>query len=162
MPPYLPPAEQGRQRLVDAIRQLDVVKRRSVRGGGRHLLFFAYALAMQVSKDTQAVLSRCTTCPSDSIRFGPIRHHCFYLARLGSALCSLLSALCSLLSALCSLRSALCSLLSALCSLLSALCALLSLSGIQGMDGFQLDRPGDPAPLSADRGSCCAECCDRS
>ncbi|GFZ50881.1 hypothetical protein JCM24511_08639 [Saitozyma sp. JCM 24511] len=47
MPPYLPPAEQGRQRLVDAIRQLDVVKRRSVRGGGRHLLFFAYALAMQ-------------------------------------------------------------------------------------------------------------------
>jgi hypothetical protein len=49
MPPYLPPAEQMRQRLVDAIRRLDVVKRRSVRGGGRHLLFFAYALAMQVS-----------------------------------------------------------------------------------------------------------------
>lgn len=47
MPPYLPPAEAARERLVDAIRDLDVVKRRSVRGGGRHLLFFAYALAMQ-------------------------------------------------------------------------------------------------------------------
>ncbi|ORY35739.1 hypothetical protein BCR39DRAFT_511847 [Naematelia encephala] len=47
MPPYLPPAEHARQRLVEAIRNLDVVKRRSVRGGGRHLLFFAYALAMQ-------------------------------------------------------------------------------------------------------------------
>lgn len=49
MPPYLPPAEQARERLVEAIRSLDVVKRRSVRGGGRHLLFFAYALAMQVN-----------------------------------------------------------------------------------------------------------------
>jgi hypothetical protein len=48
MPPYLPPAENARQRLVQAIRSLVVVKRRSVRGGGRHLLFFAYALAMQV------------------------------------------------------------------------------------------------------------------
>lgn len=48
MPPYLPPAEEARQRLVDAIRSLDVVRRRSVRGGGRHLLFFAYTLAMQV------------------------------------------------------------------------------------------------------------------
>lgn len=47
MPPYLPPAEAARERLVEAIRDLDVVKRRSVRGGGRHLLFFAYALAMQ-------------------------------------------------------------------------------------------------------------------
>jgi hypothetical protein len=47
MPPYLPPAEPARERLVDAIRDLDVVKRRSVRAGGRHLLFFAYALAMQ-------------------------------------------------------------------------------------------------------------------
>lgn len=47
MPPYLPPAEVARVRLVNAIRDLDVVKRRSVRGGGRHLLFFAYALAMQ-------------------------------------------------------------------------------------------------------------------
>jgi hypothetical protein len=47
MPPYLPPAEAARERLVDAIRDLDVVRRRSVRAGGRHLLFFAYALAMQ-------------------------------------------------------------------------------------------------------------------
>lgn len=48
MPPYLPPAEEARQRLVGAIRSLDVVRRRSVRGSGRHLLFFAYTLAMQV------------------------------------------------------------------------------------------------------------------
>nr|XP_031864022.1 uncharacterized protein CI109_000666 [Kwoniella shandongensis]KAA5531094.1 hypothetical protein CI109_000666 [Kwoniella shandongensis] len=47
LPPYLPPAEKARQRLVAAIRSLDVVRRKSVRGGGRHLLFFAYALAMQ-------------------------------------------------------------------------------------------------------------------
>lgn len=51
MPPYLPPAEEAREALVEAIRRLDVVKRRSVRGGGRHLLFFAYALAMQVSRE---------------------------------------------------------------------------------------------------------------
>ncbi|OCF31531.1 hypothetical protein I316_06730 [Kwoniella heveanensis BCC8398] len=47
LPPYLPPAEQARQTLVQAIRDLDVVRRRSVRGGGRHLLYFAYATAMQ-------------------------------------------------------------------------------------------------------------------
>ncbi|WVR09502.1 hypothetical protein IAU60_006570 [Kwoniella sp. DSM 27419] len=47
LPPYLPQAERARQTLVDAIRGLEVVRRRSVRGGGRHLLFFAYATAMQ-------------------------------------------------------------------------------------------------------------------
>ncbi|ORX38403.1 Fusaric acid resistance protein-like-domain-containing protein [Kockovaella imperatae] len=47
MPPYLPPAEDARRRLVEAIRGLDVVRKRSVRGGGRHLLYFAYASAMQ-------------------------------------------------------------------------------------------------------------------
>ena len=49
MPPYLPPAELFRRRLVEAIRNLDIVKRRSVRGGSRHLLYFAYACSMQVS-----------------------------------------------------------------------------------------------------------------
>lgn len=48
LPPYLPPAELNRQRLVAAIRELDVVKKRSARGGNKHLLYFAYALAMQV------------------------------------------------------------------------------------------------------------------
>jgi hypothetical protein len=57
MPPYMPPAEESRQRLVKSIRGLDVVKRRSVRGGGRHLLFFAYALAMQVSGSTDSLQS---------------------------------------------------------------------------------------------------------
>ncbi|WVQ80107.1 hypothetical protein IAT38_002208 [Cryptococcus sp. DSM 104549] len=47
IPPYLPSAEQARRRLVDAIRGLEVVRRRSLKSGGRHLLFFAYALAMQ-------------------------------------------------------------------------------------------------------------------
>ncbi|CAL1706087.1 unnamed protein product [Somion occarium] len=46
LPPYLPPAEESRQRLVDAIRQLDVIKNRSVKGS-RHLLFFAYAITMR-------------------------------------------------------------------------------------------------------------------
>ncbi|WVQ72114.1 hypothetical protein IAR50_001659 [Cryptococcus sp. DSM 104548] len=47
VPPYLPPAEDARKRLVKAIRGLEVVKRRKLKSGGRHLLFFAYALAMQ-------------------------------------------------------------------------------------------------------------------
>ncbi|KAJ7762513.1 Fusaric acid resistance protein-like-domain-containing protein [Mycena metata] len=46
MPPYLPPAEASRQRLVAAIRKLDVVRNREVKGS-RQLLFFAYALTMK-------------------------------------------------------------------------------------------------------------------
>ncbi|KAI0338288.1 hypothetical protein BDW22DRAFT_1363174 [Trametopsis cervina] len=46
LPPYLPPAENARQRLVDAIRELEVVKSRDVKGS-RQLLFFAYALTMR-------------------------------------------------------------------------------------------------------------------
>ncbi|KAK7448857.1 hypothetical protein VKT23_013587 [Stygiomarasmius scandens] len=46
LPPYLPPAEEARQRLVDAIRNLQVVRNRDVRGS-RQLLFFAYALTMK-------------------------------------------------------------------------------------------------------------------
>ncbi|CDO69695.1 hypothetical protein BN946_scf184851.g83 [Trametes cinnabarina] len=46
LPPYLPPAEDSRQRLVNAIRRLEVVRNREVKGS-RHLLFFAYALTMK-------------------------------------------------------------------------------------------------------------------
>ncbi|TFY71629.1 hypothetical protein EVG20_g1380 [Dentipellis fragilis] len=46
LPPYLPPAEKARQHLVDAIRKLDVVKHRDIKGS-RQLLFFAYALTMR-------------------------------------------------------------------------------------------------------------------
>jgi len=46
LPPYLPPAEESRRRLVDAIRQLDVIRNRDIHGS-RQLLFFAYALTMQ-------------------------------------------------------------------------------------------------------------------
>jgi len=46
LPPYLPPAEKARERLVDAIRRLDVVKNREVHAS-RQLLFFAYALTMK-------------------------------------------------------------------------------------------------------------------
>ena len=66
LPPYLPPAEDSRLRLVslflrrfdvqllttvdsyqvEAIRQLDVVRNRDIKGS-RHLLFFAYALTMK-------------------------------------------------------------------------------------------------------------------
>ncbi|KAJ7467034.1 Fusaric acid resistance protein-like-domain-containing protein [Mycena latifolia] len=46
LPPYLPPAEASRQRLVAAIRKLDVVRNRDVKGS-RQLLFFAYALTMK-------------------------------------------------------------------------------------------------------------------
>jgi hypothetical protein len=46
LPPYLPPAEKARQQLVTAIRNLDVVKNREIKGS-RQLLYFAYALTMQ-------------------------------------------------------------------------------------------------------------------
>ncbi|KAL6303505.1 Fusaric acid resistance protein-like-domain-containing protein [Sparassis latifolia] len=46
LPPYLPPAERARERLVDAIRKLDVVRNRDVKGS-RQLLFFAYAVTMK-------------------------------------------------------------------------------------------------------------------
>ncbi|KAH9023559.1 hypothetical protein EDB83DRAFT_2429280 [Lactarius deliciosus] len=46
LPPYLPPAEQARQQLVAAIRNLEVVKNREIKGS-RQLLYFAYALTMQ-------------------------------------------------------------------------------------------------------------------
>lgn len=82
MPPYLPPAEHARQRLVNAIRELDVVKRRSVRGGGRHLLFFAYALAMQeviaeleylggLMQGSFGVISQSTVLDFESLFQGP-------------------------------------------------------------------------------------------
>ncbi|KAG0696971.1 Fusaric acid resistance protein-like-domain-containing protein [Suillus ampliporus] len=46
LPPYLPPAEESREHLVDAIRKLDIVRNRDVKAS-RQLLFFAYALTMK-------------------------------------------------------------------------------------------------------------------
>ncbi|KAJ7678691.1 hypothetical protein B0H17DRAFT_102075 [Mycena rosella] len=46
LPPYLPPAEESRQRLLAAIRNLDVMRNRDIKGS-RQLLFFAYALTMK-------------------------------------------------------------------------------------------------------------------
>jgi len=46
LPPYLPPAEKARQQLVEAIRRLDVVRNRDIKGS-RQLLYFAYALTMK-------------------------------------------------------------------------------------------------------------------
>ncbi|KAJ8078011.1 hypothetical protein PM082_000213 [Marasmius tenuissimus] len=57
LPPYLPPAEESRQRLVDAIRGLEVVRNRDVKGS-RQLLFFAYALTMKGVTQELKVLGR--------------------------------------------------------------------------------------------------------
>ncbi|KAF8627214.1 hypothetical protein AX15_004478 [Amanita polypyramis BW_CC] len=46
LPPYLPPSEISRQQLVGAIRNLDFVRKRNIKGS-RQLLFFAYALTMK-------------------------------------------------------------------------------------------------------------------
>ncbi|KAG2365373.1 hypothetical protein BDR07DRAFT_1398873 [Suillus spraguei] len=46
LPPFLPPAEESRERLVNAIRKLDIVRNRDVKAS-RQLLFFAYALTMK-------------------------------------------------------------------------------------------------------------------
>ncbi|KAG8732825.1 hypothetical protein FRC11_010722 [Ceratobasidium sp. 423] len=45
LPPYLPPAEQARKKLVDAVRQLDVVRNKDIKAS-KHLLFFAYVILM--------------------------------------------------------------------------------------------------------------------
>ncbi|KAG5637037.1 hypothetical protein H0H81_006032 [Sphagnurus paluster] len=57
LPPYLPPVEKARQRLVDAIRRLDVVKNRDATGS-RQLLFFAYALTMKGVTEELELLGR--------------------------------------------------------------------------------------------------------
>lgn len=55
LPPYLPPAESARQRLVDSILELDVVKRRDVHGS-KQLLFFAYVMTMKsVTQELEAL-----------------------------------------------------------------------------------------------------------
>ncbi|KAG8758649.1 hypothetical protein FRC14_007704 [Serendipita sp. 396] len=46
LPPYLPPAEKSRQRLVAALKDLTIVKERRVQSS-RQLLYFAYALMMR-------------------------------------------------------------------------------------------------------------------
>lgn len=67
VPPYLPPAERSRQALLDAVRELPVVKRRAVREGSQYLLSYSYCLAMkdvihqleklgELSQDTFGVL----------------------------------------------------------------------------------------------------------
>ncbi|KAG6842094.1 hypothetical protein C0991_002748 [Blastosporella zonata] len=57
LPPYLPPVEKSRQNLVDAIRRLDVVRNRDIKGS-RQLLFFAYALTMKGVTDELETLGR--------------------------------------------------------------------------------------------------------
>lgn len=54
LPPYLPPAQRSRQRLVEALKELPIVKERKVQSS-RQLLYFAYALMMSKSR-------RCGTC----------------------------------------------------------------------------------------------------
>jgi len=49
LPAYLPPAAEARLALVRKLRQLDVVKKRIVRGGSEGLLYLGYALTMKVS-----------------------------------------------------------------------------------------------------------------
>jgi len=46
LPPYLPPAENSRRRLVDAIRNLPVIRNNEVQSS-QQLLYFAYVLAMK-------------------------------------------------------------------------------------------------------------------
>jgi hypothetical protein len=50
LPAYLPPAAEARMTLVCKLRQLEVVKRRIVRGGSEGLLYLGYALTMKVRR----------------------------------------------------------------------------------------------------------------
>ncbi|GAA5929392.1 hypothetical protein JCM3775_002329 [Rhodotorula graminis] len=47
LPAYLPPAAEARQRLVARLRDLDIVRRRLVRGGSESLLYYAYTTSMK-------------------------------------------------------------------------------------------------------------------
>ncbi|BGP38095.1 hypothetical protein JCM10449v2_002022 [Rhodotorula kratochvilovae] len=47
MPAYLPPAAEARERLVDKLRDLEVVRRRLVRGGSESLLYYGYTCSMK-------------------------------------------------------------------------------------------------------------------
>ncbi|PWZ00697.1 hypothetical protein BCV70DRAFT_160354 [Testicularia cyperi] len=60
VPPYFPPADECRTRLLDKIRQLPVVKRRAVRGSSAYLLFYSYALAMKDVIEQLEELGRLT------------------------------------------------------------------------------------------------------
>jgi hypothetical protein len=62
LPPYLPPAEQAREKLVDAVRQLKVVKNKDIKAS-KHLLFFAYVILM-------------SKCYFSSVLCQPEAHHC--------------------------------------------------------------------------------------
>jgi len=50
MPAYLPPAAEARERLVARLRDLDIVRRRLVRGGSESLLYYAYTTSMKVRR----------------------------------------------------------------------------------------------------------------
>ncbi|KAG9292181.1 hypothetical protein G9A89_023901 [Geosiphon pyriformis] len=48
LPPYLPPADQARRRMVQKIRDLPVVRQRVVEGNDEHyIVYYAYALVME-------------------------------------------------------------------------------------------------------------------
>ncbi|CAG8581661.1 54_t:CDS:2 [Ambispora gerdemannii] len=48
LPPYLPPADQARRRMVKKIRDLPVVRQRFVEGNDEHyIVYYAYALVME-------------------------------------------------------------------------------------------------------------------
>ncbi|GAA6057794.1 hypothetical protein JCM3770_001043 [Rhodotorula araucariae] len=47
MPAYLPPAAEARERLVAKLRDLEVVRRRLVRGGSESLLYYGYTCSMK-------------------------------------------------------------------------------------------------------------------
>ncbi|KAG8970045.1 hypothetical protein FRC03_011844 [Tulasnella sp. 419] len=84
LPPYLPPAEQSRERLVEAIRNLDVMRRREVKQS-HHLLYFAYALMMKgvireldflghTLQDAFGVIGQSVENFEDLFRPHPVRH----------------------------------------------------------------------------------------
>ncbi|GAA5896763.1 hypothetical protein JCM6882_005029 [Rhodosporidiobolus microsporus] len=47
LPAYLPPAAEARERLVAKLRELEIVKRRLVRGGSESLLYYAYTTTVR-------------------------------------------------------------------------------------------------------------------
>jgi hypothetical protein len=47
VPAYLPPAAAARQRLVDAIRSLEVVQRRAVKNSSTYLLYYSYVRSLR-------------------------------------------------------------------------------------------------------------------
>lgn len=71
LPAFLPPAAEAQAQLEKKLRDLEVVKKRIVRGGSEGLLYLGYALSMKV-RSQRSDVARLQRARADS---SPLRSH---------------------------------------------------------------------------------------